>query len=208
MASPIAVWTWSLDWGEVSPHIVVGSCPMSAADLGRIRDGAGVSALLSLQHDDCLAYWDIDYAAMQRHGARLGLVLSRCPVRDFDIPNQRERLPHAVAALARLRSAGHRTYVHCTAGLGRSPLAVLGYLTWMEALSPETAIDLIHAARPGAVPAWEAWHGCREDLVTRHHSRIEQRAYELHETDRRRTALENWTAAEAEVLRAVLTAME
>jgi hypothetical protein len=202
------VWTWSLDWGEVNPHIVVGSCPMAPADLGRIRDGAGVSALLSLQHDDCLAYWGIDYPAMQRQGANLGLTMKRCPVRDFDIADQRKRLPHAVAALARLRSSDHRIYVHCTAGLGRAPLVVLVYLTWMESLSPERAIRLIHAARPGAVPAWEAWHGCRDDLVTRHRARIELRAYELHEADRGRSAIGNWTAAEAEVLRAVLTTLE
>jgi hypothetical protein len=181
---------------------------MTPADLGRIRDAAGVSALLSLQHDDCLAYWGIDYPAMRRHGSDLGLIMNRCPIRDFDIPEQRARLPHAVAALARLRSAGHRTYVHCTAGPGRAPLTTLGYLTWMEALSPECAIDLIQAARPGAVPAWEAYHGCREDLVDRHRARIEQRAYELHEADRLRTAVENWTAAEAEVLRAVLATMQ
>jgi hypothetical protein len=198
------MWTWSLNWGEISPHIVVGTCPMTPADLGRIQAGAGVSAVLSLQHDECLAYWDIDYEAMHRHGTRLGLAMQRCPVRDFDIPNQRKRLPYAVAALARLCSAGHRTYVHCTAGLGRAPLTVLGYLTWMDGQSPECAIGLIHAARPGAVPAWEAYHGCREDLVTRHHAWIAQRAYELHEADRQRTALENWTAAEAEVLRVVL----
>jgi hypothetical protein len=202
------MWTWSLNWGEISPHIVVGTCPMKPADLARIQAGAGVSALLSLQHAECLAYWDIDYEAMRRHGARLGLAMQRCPVRDFDIPNQRERLPHAVAALTRLRSAGHRTYVHCTAGLGRAPLTVLGYLAWMDGQSPECAIRLIHAARPGAVPAWEAYHGCRADLVASHRSRIEQLAYELHEADRLRTAFENWTAAEAEVLRAVLAVVE
>jgi hypothetical protein len=181
---------------------------MTPTDLGRIRDGAGVSALLSLQHDDCLTYWGIDYSAMRRHGADLGLMMQRCPVRDFDIPDQRARLPHAVAALIRLQSAGHRTYVHCTAGLGRAPLTVLGYLAWIEGLSPECAIGLIHAARPGAVPAWEAYHGCRDDLVVQNRARIEARAYERHEADRRCSALENWTAAEAEVLRAVLTAMQ
>ena len=202
------MWTWSLNWGEVSPHLVVGTCPMTPVDLARIQAGAGVSALLSLQHEDCLAYWGIDYETLHRQGERLGLAMRRCPVRDFDIQNQRERLPYAVAALSGLRAAGHRTYVHCTAGLGRAPLTVLAYLTWMEGQSPEGAIHLIHAARPGAVPAWEAYHGCREDLVARHRSRIAQLAYELHETDRLRSALENWADAEAQVLRAVLRELE
>jgi hypothetical protein len=181
---------------------------MTPADLARIRAGAGVSAVLSLQHEECLAYWNIDYETMRRQGERLGLAMQRCPVRDFDIPNQRVRLPHAVAALSRLCMGGHRTYVHCTAGLGRAPLTVLAYLTWIEGQSPEGAIRLIHAARPGAVPAWEAYHGCREDLVERHRSRIARRAYELHETDRQRSALDNWADAEAQVLRAVLRELE
>jgi hypothetical protein len=203
-----SMWTWSLNWGEVSPQIVVGTCPMTPLDLRRIQTGAAVSAILSLQHDECLAYWGIDYNVMRWHGARLGLAMHRCPVRDVDIPNQRERLPCAVAALARLHAAGHRTYVHCTAGLGRAPLTVLGYLTWMEACSPEYAIRLIHAARPGAVPAWEAYHGCHEDLVSKHRARIARRAYELYETNRQRTEIENWTDAEADVLRAVLFELE
>jgi hypothetical protein len=202
------MWTWSLNWGEVSPHIVVGTCPMTPADIGRIQAATGVSALLSLQHDECLAYWGIDYAAMYREGMRLGLAMRRCPIRDFDIAGQRERLPYAVASLARLRAAGHRSYVHCTAGLGRAPLSVLGYLTWMEGHPPEYAIQRIQAARPGAVPAWEAYHGCREDLVARHRSRTARRAYELHEADPSRTALENWADAEAEVLRTVISDLE
>jgi Polymorphic toxin system, DSP-PTPase phosphatase len=199
------MWDWSLNWGEISPHIVVGSCPMTPADIGRIQSGAGVSALLSLQHDDCLAYWGIDYDAMRREGSRLGLAMRRCPVRDFDIPHQRACLPYAVAALAGLRAAGHRIYVHCTAGLGRAPLAVLGYLTWVAGQSPDGAIRQIHAARPGAVPAWEAYCGCREDLVARHRSSIARQAYELYENDRSRSALEHWVAAEAQVIHSVLS---
>jgi dual specificity protein phosphatase-like protein len=202
------MWTWSLNWGEISPHLVMGTCPMTPADIGRIQTEAGISALLSLQHDDCLAYWGIDYDALHRQGVRLGLTMRRCPVRDFDIRNQRERLPYAVAALSRLRTQGHRIYVHCTAGMGRAPLAVLGYLTWMEGQSPESAIRRIHAARPGAVPAWEAYHGCREDLLARHRARIARRAYELHERDRHRTAIENWADAETQVFCAVLSELE
>ena len=60
------MWTWSLNWGEVTPHIVIGACPMTPDDLKLIHAGAGVSAVLSLQHDDCLAYWGIDYTQMRQ----------------------------------------------------------------------------------------------------------------------------------------------
>lgn len=200
------MWIWSLNWGEISPRILIGTCPMRPADLGRIQAATGVSAVLSVQHDDCLAYWGIDYGEMCEHGAGLGLRMERRAMRDFDVADQREKLPGAVAALARLQAEGHRTYVHCTAGLGRSPLTVLSYLICIEDRLPEQAIALIHGARPGAVPAWEAYHGCRQDLIDRHRTRVEQRAFELY---RARAggpgdAAADWAKAEAEVLRAVL----
>jgi hypothetical protein len=197
-------WTWSLNWGEVTPDIVIGSCPMTPADVATLARETRASALLSLQHDDCLAYWNIDYARMREAGERSGLAMERVPARDFDIEDMRRCLPRAVARLAALRSRGHRVYVHCTAGLGRGPLTVLAYLSLVEGCPPETAIGLIRAARPGAVPAWEAFHGCCEDLAHRHRHRIEQRAYQLYEQGIHGNADADWHHARCEVMRAVL----
>jgi hypothetical protein len=198
------MWTWSLNWAEVTAEIVIGSCPMQTDDLGTIARSARVSAVLSLQHNDCLACWGIDYAQMYNVGRRQGLVMARCPIRDFDIADMRRRLPQAVAGLAALRAQGHRVYVHCTAGLGRSPLTVLAYLVLVEGYSPELAIGLIRAARPGAVPPWEAFHGCCEDLLSWHREAIEKRAYELHEQGVHRDAEADWNQAQAEVIRSAL----
>jgi hypothetical protein len=200
------MWTWSLNWGEITPRLLVGTCPMTPADLERIGERTGVSAVLSVQHDDCLAYWGIEYERMRTRGAQLGLRMARSPMRDFDVVAQRRNLPRAVTALADLQARGHRTYVHCTAGLGRAPLTVLSYLVWIEGRSPQEAIESIHRGRPDAVPAWEAHNGCREDLVDRYRSRIEQRAYALSQarpTDRG-DAQADWLQAEAEVIRSVI----
>ncbi len=198
------MWTWSLDWGEITPSIVVGTCPRTPGDLERIRTEAPASAILSLQHDDCHAYWGIDAAQLAGAAAELGLTLARHPIRDFDIEDMRRQLPAAVALLAELQAAEHRTYVHCTAGLGRAPLTVLGFLTLVEGEDPELAIRRILAGRPGAVPAWEAYHGCVEDLASRHRAAIERRAYELYEGGIHGSALDDWHHAQAEVLRSAL----
>lgn len=200
----LAMWTWSLNWGEVTPQIVIGSCPMTPDGLRLIHAGARVSAVLSLQHRDCLAHWGIDYPQMRRAGATLGLTMARCPIRDFDIADMRRRLPDAVAALAHLRARGHRTCVHCTAGLGRAPLTVLGYRTLVEGRAPDHAIRLIVAGRAGAVPAWEAYHGCCEAPLARHRQAIERRAYELYRQGVHGDARADWDQAQAEVLRAAL----
>jgi hypothetical protein len=71
---------------------------MTTADLERIGVETGVSAVLSVQHDDCLACWDIDYPEMRTHGEDLGLRMARRPMRDFDIPDQRRHLALAVSS--------------------------------------------------------------------------------------------------------------
>ena len=202
------MWKWSLNWGEITPGIVIGTCPMKPSDLGRIKAEARASALMSLQHSDCLAYWKIDYPQMQHEARKVGLTMRRCPIRDFDIRDMQRRLPDAVALMAGLQAAGHRTYIHCTAGLGRAPLVVLGYLTLVMRVTPDQAIGRILAGRPGAVPAWEALHGARADLVERFRRPIERLAYELYKLGANEDAAEDWIQAEAEVLRSVLSDRE
>lgn len=198
------MWSWSLGWGKVTPTIAIGSCPMRVQDLSRIRDEAGVSAVLSLQHDSCYQYWNIDILQMELAALKMGLVFVRHPIRDFDIEDMRRQLPQAIAALAELQQAGHLTYVHCTAGLGRAPLVALGYLILVERWDPDDAIQRILQVRPDAVPAWEALRGSIEDLSSRFHTKIEDRAYELYRSAVNDSAEADWYSAQADVLRAEL----
>ena len=177
---------------------------MTAGDLNRIRRDSGATAVLSLQHELCLAHWQIDYGQLQNKADELGLALVRCPIRDFDINDMRQQLPHAVSMLANLQAGGHRTYVHCTAGLGRAPLVVLSYLILVERIDPEEANSMILTGRTGAVPAWEAYRGCRSDLVERNRDAISRRAYQLFEQGINQSADADWLQAESEVLRDLL----
>lgn len=197
-------WTWRLEWGEITPTVVIGSCPMTVKDLHRIHAETGVSAVLSVQHDDCHAYWSIDYAAMSQAAEDAGLLMARYPIRDFDVDDMRRQLPDAVSALSAFQIENHRTYVHCTAGLGRAPLVVLGYLILVEQRDPEQAIRTLLNGRPGAVPAWEALHGARQDLSSRFREAIESRAYELHQERGGADPDANWLQAEAEIIQAKL----
>jgi atypical dual specificity phosphatase len=158
------MWTWALDWGRVRADLIVGSCPVQVRDLDRIRGETGATALLSLQTAACRACVGADYAAHRRHGEAVGLVLENAPMNDFDPDDQRSRLPLAVVRLHALLAARHRVYVHCTAGINRAPLAVLGYLALVEGREPRTALAEIRRGRPQAEPYWEAFEGCRADL--------------------------------------------
>jgi atypical dual specificity phosphatase len=178
---------------------------MASADLQRISEKTGVSSVLSLQHDECLAFWGIDYESMQRTAEALGLIMVRCPIRDFDLEDMRRQLPTAVKMLSRIIGGGHRVYVHCTAGMGRAPLTVLGYLSIVEGYHPDEAIQLILASRPEAVPAWEALEGCVADLTAQHWEAINRRAYELYAQEINGDAHSDWVQAQAEILRTALT---
>ena len=178
---------------------------MAPADLRRIQTGAAVSGVLSLQHDDCLSYWGIDDESMQRTAASLGLKMTRCPIRDFDIADMRRCLPAAVKTLSSLISQSHRVYVHCTAGMGRAPLTVLGYLALVDRYHPDDAIRLILAARPESVPAREAFEGCVADLAEQHWEAIKRRAYDLYAQEINGDAHSDWVQAQGEILRTALT---
>jgi predicted protein tyrosine phosphatase len=199
------MWTWTLNWGEVREDLVIGSCPISVADLDSIRESARASAILSVQTDECRARFDIVYAQHRQHSERIGLIMVNAPMRDFDPADQRRCLPRAVVALTRLVAAGHRVYVHCTAGINRSPLTVLAYLCFVETLTTEAAMALIRCGRPEAEPYWEAYRGCWEDLVRRHRDAIRERAWALSRHDLARPCEANWYQAEREVIREIFT---
>jgi hypothetical protein len=197
--------TWPLNGNVVRHDRVVGSGPRERSDLDALRVETRVSAVLSVQHDDCLAHQGIDYPGLVRHGRRLGLTMARCPLRDFDPADQRRGLPVAVRGLHELLRQGHRVYVLCTAGINRSPRVVLAYLTGVEGMGLAEAMTLLLRARPEVCPTWEAYHGCRQDLTARYEERIRQRAAALGQG----SALpeqEAWRQAERAIWREVLTA--
>ena len=182
---------------------------MTEPDLYRIRHEAGASAILSLQHDECLAHFGIDYEQHRAHGRRLGLEMARSPMRDFNPVEQQQRLPVAVHRLWDLITDGHRVYVHCTAGLGRSALTVLGYLTFMEGVTPDEAIRLLQSRRPGVSPSLEAYEGCRANLLKPRHDEIERQAWIAYRDRSSRqkagSAEDDWYHAEKTVLRAAIS---
>lgn len=196
-----APWQWTLNWDEVRTDIVIGSCPMSTADIDTIRTATGVNALLSLQSDDCRAAFAIDYAQHAGHGAAAGLRMVNTPMLDFNPPDQRRHLPGAVRALAALLAAGHKVYVHCTAGLNRAPLTVMSYLVFVELVAADEAIAFIRRARPAAEPTWEAYEGCRDDLIEALRDHIAVRAYYLAHQYPDNDDLRNWSQAEIDVIR-------
>ena len=194
------MWVWTLNWGEIRHDLVIGSCPIRPSDIDQILDDTGVSAVLSVQTDDCRSALDIDYSALEAHASKRGLLVLNAPIRDFDREDQRKRLPYAIGTLRQLLAGGHRAYLHCTAGINRAPLVALAYLTFVEGMAVPDADALIQRGRPEASPYWDAYYGCREDLLARHRATVALRAWNVSQANPWETPEGNWFRAEQEIL--------
>lgn len=163
-----------MDWTPVTERILLGECPSSSEDVLALRPH-GVEGVLSVQHDACLAGLGLDWDALAASLRAAGLQPARVPMRDFDEADMRRRLPEAVRALHGLLAGCRAVYVHCTQGVGRSPLVVAAYLSFVEGLDPVEAYARVRRARPKVVPLWDALMGCRTDLLLEAGAEIERR---------------------------------
>lgn len=195
------MWEWNLNWSEVRDNLIIGSCPLTAGDVKRIRDETNITALMSLQSDACRDHFGIDFDALAAYCRGKGLVLVNSPMLDFDPPDQRRALPQAVRSLRELLDAEHRVYLYCTAGCNRAPLVALAYFNFIEMMDVDLAYAMIHAARPQADPYWEAFNGCRQDLIDVMREDILVRAYYLSQEESGRSPEDNWAVAERELIR-------
>jgi len=120
-----------------------GTQPRSPGDVDRLRDDEGVTCIMNTQQDKDIAHWGVDFASVQRQSDARGVLLVRYPFPDFSGEGLRAGLPAAVCALDELLSAGHTVYLHCTAGMGRSPGVAIAYLYWLRG---HTTLDDAYSA--------------------------------------------------------------
>lgn len=141
----------TMDHSQVLPNLFVGSCPRSREDIDRLKREAGISAVVNVQTDGDLAYWEIDWPQLKAHYRDTAVEVRRVPVQDFNPDALRENLPRCVEVVDDLLKNGHTVYVHCTVGVNRSPSVVIAYLHWIEGRTLDDAVDHVircRACRP------------------------------------------------------------
>eukprot|EP00899_Mesostigma_viride_P024841 jgi/Mesvir1/5541/Mv15575-RA.2 len=154
-------WKWTLNWSGITPEVYVGSCPRSTENVDTIIDSTGCNAILCLQSQGCFEALHIPYKEIRARAAQRGALWCHVAVRDFDHHDQARMLPEAVRVLATLRALDKKVYVHCTAGINRATLTVLGYLTFVLGHSQQEAHKMIKTARPIAHPYMDCWEMVR-----------------------------------------------
>lgn len=113
-------------FAHIDDSLAVGSAPTDA-DLPWLA-GAGLDAVVCLQSDADLAAHGVVWTEREAAATAAGLALARVPIIDFEPDDLLRHLDDAVRAVRRFHHAGRRVYVHCNAGLNRSPSVVIAAL--------------------------------------------------------------------------------
>lgn len=135
-----------IDYNHIQPRLLVGTLPQSSHDVETLRKEEGVTAVLNLQTDGDLRMYGFA-EPLESLYAGSSVKLCRMPVRDFDESDLQERLPECVAVLDELLKEGHTVYLHCTAGVNRSPTVAIAYLYRHLGWELDAAVEHVEGCR-------------------------------------------------------------
>lgn len=141
----------------IQPNLWVGP-DLREDENFRFLRALAITAILSLQDDGDRGADGIE--SERKAAVNAGMVFENVPVKDFSMADLQLRLPACAAALERLVSQGHTVYVHCTAGVARSPTVVAAYLHWGCGWELERALEHLQECRPCA-PCGDAIRAAR-----------------------------------------------
>ena len=136
-----------MDQSQILSNLFVGSCPKSPEDIDQLRREAGISAVVNVQTEGDLDYWEINWTQLETHYRNAGVEVRRVPVQDFSPHALQKHLPECVEAVDGLLKDGHVVYVHCNVGVNRSPSICIAYLHWIEGRVLDDAVDHVTRCR-------------------------------------------------------------
>ncbi len=143
----------TLSYGVISEPLLVGSYPQTPEDVLHLIS-LGVRGVLNLQSDEDLSDRGVSWDLFWRFYTSKGVQAVRHPIPDFSPGELSKHLATAVDALDRVvgPAPGRKTYLHCTAGVNRSPTVAIAWLMRRHGLSRLDAQAQVLAARPVARP--------------------------------------------------------
>jgi len=135
----------------VPDDLFIGPYPQTADDVKALAD-AGATAVFNVQTDEDFVHRGIQWRELLAAYEEAGVTVVRYPIADFDRHSLRARLHGAAQELDKLVSAGHKVYIHCTAGMGRAPASAVAYLCWVRGWDLDEAVAHVKKHRTVAVP--------------------------------------------------------
>jgi protein-tyrosine phosphatase len=116
-----------MDYAQVTSRLYIGSHPQSIDDIALLQKTLAITAILNLQTNEDMAAASLNWLPLEMHYKACAVSLCRLPMKEEQVV-LREKLLDCVDTLGHLLAAGHTVYLHCTAGIGRSPTVAVGYL--------------------------------------------------------------------------------
>ena len=144
-----------LEIHEVDDGLWLGPCPATPEFIRSLRQDYGIGGMVSVQTDEDLGAMGLSWTFLWRFLMSQGVSIERVPVVDFNDADLARNLETAAAAVASLRDAGHVTYLHCTAGINRSPTVAIAYLVASRGMELDAAWEQV-VSRRASVPSRKA----------------------------------------------------
>lgn len=129
--------------GCVLPNLFVGPAPTDEADFKQLRL-MKITAILSLQTEEDVV---TGLETCRRAASKRGLTFHNVPVVDFDRADLQRKLRDCVELLKNLLENGDVVYLHCTAGVSRSPTVAAAFLHWKQGWTLDEAITHLLTVR-------------------------------------------------------------
>lgn len=144
---------------EVADRLWVGPCPSSPELIGRLNRELGITGLVSVQTDSDIESLGLSWPLLWRFLLTSQINVNRVPIEDFNDKALLAGLDAAVTAVNGMMVAGHTTYLHCTAGVNRSPTVAIGWLVKHQGMSLDDAWQQVTSRRRVAPnrPVLERW---------------------------------------------------
>ncbi len=137
----------SIDCDEIIPGRLWVGVYLTSEDAALLRQ-MGITSVVDLQSDEDLREYAISLEDLVASLSEAGIELRRVPVQDFSKKDLLQHLPRCVEEIeSALATPGTRVYVHCTAGINRSPAAAAAYLIKSQQLSARQAYDYVVGRR-------------------------------------------------------------
>lgn len=149
-----------MDQTRVLPQLFIGPVPRTAEDIESLLRESRITAVLNLQTDQDMRSVKVDWKPLEDYYRKRKITLRRCPVRDFDPVDLREKLSECVRVLKELLADGNTVYLHCTAASGRSPTVAIAYLHWVLGWDLDQATAYLKQLRQ-CIPNVDAIRGAK-----------------------------------------------
>ncbi|CAM6003270.1 unnamed protein product [Sphagnum balticum] len=155
------------DYNSIADNLIVGSCPKTKDDISKLSTDEHVTAILNLQRDQDFGAHNVDIGSIKAECGTLGISYDQVPIIDGCPPDLRKNLPRAVGVLDKLIKDDRKVYLHCTAGVGRSPSVAVAYYYWIEGKNLNAAYAFVKSRRPVSHPNTGAIQNATDDLLQR-----------------------------------------